>query len=322
MDTNGKTEAVSDRGWHVVRVVVALVLLVAAAAKCHQCCTGPIPGTGVLSARWFVICLVEAEWLGTVGLLLLAGILAKPAWAAALACFGAFTLVSLSKGLMGEATCGCFGRWELNPFITATMDAVIVASLLRWRPKQAVADFRQVFARATCVLVVWVAVGVPAAYAMGSYTPDTLTDAGGIVGDDAIVLLEPEKWIGKRFPLLEYIDIGDTLKEGKWVVVLYRHECPECQAVVPKYARLSRELSARGEAVNVALIEVPPYGDHRAQSALHKAECCAGRLSNAQEWVGTMPLVLALERGMVNEVGNGKNPPARIASNQSWTAGT
>jgi hypothetical protein len=135
--TNWIADYVRPReGWHVVRVVVALVLLVAAATKCHQCCTGPIPGSGILSARWFVICLVEAEWLGSLGLLLLAGILPKPAWAAALACFSAFALVSLGKGLAGEASCGCFGRWELNPFLTATTDAAIVASLLRWRPKQ------------------------------------------------------------------------------------------------------------------------------------------------------------------------------------------
>jgi hypothetical protein len=51
---------------------------------------------------------------------------------------------------------------------------------------------------------------------MGSYyTETTLSDAGEIIGDGKIVVLEPEKWIGKRFPLLDYIDIGDRLKEGK-----------------------------------------------------------------------------------------------------------
>lgn len=156
-------------GWHLVRVVAALVLLTAALPKCHQCCTGPIPGTGILSARWFVICVVEAEWLGS--LILLASILPKPSWAAALMCFGAFALVSLGKGLGGEASCGCFGRWQVNPFLTATLDLVIVVPLLRWRPtRRFSANFRQVFARAMCVLVICLTVGLPAAFAMSSYT--------------------------------------------------------------------------------------------------------------------------------------------------------
>jgi uncharacterized membrane protein len=154
-----------SEGWHVVRVAAALVLFIAAATKCHQCCTGPIPGTGLFSAKWFVICLVGAEWFGS--LVLLANILPKPSWAAALTCFSAFALVAMGKGLAGEASCHCFGRWEVNPFWTATMDVAIVVSLLRWRPRQVAADSRQLFARATCVLVVWLAVGVPAALAMG-----------------------------------------------------------------------------------------------------------------------------------------------------------
>ena len=68
-------------GYDVVRILMAVVLLTAATAKCHQSCTGPIPGTGLFSARWFVIFLVEAEWLGSI--VLLACLLPKTAWAAA-----------------------------------------------------------------------------------------------------------------------------------------------------------------------------------------------------------------------------------------------
>ena len=153
---NCMADVASNRGWHAVRILVALTLFVAAAGKCHQCCTGPIPGAGLFSARWFVICLVEAEWLGAV--VLLACLLPKPAWAISLACFGAFTLVSLGKGLMGEASCGCYGRLiEVNPFLTAASDAAIVIALLRWRPKHSFFSIR----RAVTVMAVWALVGIP-----------------------------------------------------------------------------------------------------------------------------------------------------------------
>ena len=70
------------------------------------------------------------------GLWLLAGILPKPTWAAALVCFGLFACVSLYKALSGYASCGCFGRVPVSPWYTVTFDLAIIASLVRWRPKR------------------------------------------------------------------------------------------------------------------------------------------------------------------------------------------
>ena len=69
--------------------------------------------------------------------------------------------------------------------------------------------------RTAVVLFAWLAVGLPAGYAMGRYTDTTLSDAGTVIGDGKIVVLEPEKWIGRHFPLLRYIDFGDRLKVGR-----------------------------------------------------------------------------------------------------------
>ena len=122
------------------------------------------------------------------------------------------------------------------------------------------------------MLTVWLLVGLPAAYAMGNYTDTALSDAGKILGDGKIVVLEPEKWIDKPLPLLDYIDIGDRLKEGKWIVVFYYHNCAKCHAMLPQYRRLSRDLTENGEAMHLALIEAPPYGiDERALARSRRA---------------------------------------------------
>ena len=146
--------------------------LTASALKCWQLATEPIIGTSLLDSRWLLMATVEFEIF--FGIWLLANIWAKPTWAAALACFGLFTCVSLCKALSGHASCGCFGRVPVNPWYTGTLDLAVMASLLRWRPKESFFTIH----RATAVLVIWLLIGIPAAYAMGSYTTIILSDAG------------------------------------------------------------------------------------------------------------------------------------------------
>ena len=46
-------------------------------------------------------------------------------------------------------------------------------------------------------------------------------------------VLEPETWIGKELPILEYIDIADQLKKGTWLILFYHHDCPDCRKEYP-----------------------------------------------------------------------------------------
>ena len=87
-------------GYDVVRILMAAVLLTAAVLKAYQLATEPIIGTGLLDSRWLLMATVEFELF--FGLWLLANIWAKPTWAAALACFGLFTVVSLCKAHLGS----------------------------------------------------------------------------------------------------------------------------------------------------------------------------------------------------------------------------
>src|SRR5690606_34159712 len=41
-----------------------------------------------------------------------------------------------------------------------------------------------------------------------------------------LVILEPEKWIGKPLPIADWIDVD--LSTGDWIVLLHRHDCPAC----------------------------------------------------------------------------------------------
>ena len=298
---NGKTGVSRNQSWHLVRIGVAGLLLTASSLKCWQLATEPVIGTSLLDSRWLLMATVELELL--FGLWLMANVWAKPTWAAALACFGLFTCVSLCKALSGYASCGCFGRVQVNPWYTGTLDLAIVFSLLRWRPSPAsplppgagegggpAVSFS--IRRATAVLVIWFLIGIPAALAMGSYRPATLADAGDIIGGGKIVVLEPEKWVGKRFPLLGYIDIGDTLQEGNWIVVLYHRDCPKCREVIKNLRQIIRESGVH----NAVLIEMTPYGNP-TKTDLVECQVVCGRLSDTFQWFAKAPIILTLQSG-------------------------
>jgi hypothetical protein len=270
------------RGYDAVRIVLAIVLLAAAGLKAHQLATEPVVGSGLLHSRPLLIAAVEFELF--FGLWLLAGIWPGRTWLAALGCFILFACVAFWKALSGEASCGCFGRVPVNPWYTFVLDTFFVVALLLFRPVPRVrhsetrseespsslagegkgeryAALKQLL-RASVVVVAWLAVGIPAALAMGTYRETTLSDAGEVTADGKIIVLNPGSWVGKKFPLLDYIDIGGRLKEGKCLILLYHHDCPKCQEAIRNLPTIAGDYGAE----QVAYVEMPPYS--RTQTLL------------------------------------------------------
>jgi len=102
-----------DQAHQVLRLLVAATLLTASVLKAHQLLTEPILGKGLLYSRGVLIGLVELEFC--FGMWLLTGRAAQLAWRIATVCFAVFACVSAHKAIGGEASCGCFGRLEVNP---------------------------------------------------------------------------------------------------------------------------------------------------------------------------------------------------------------
>src|SRR5205085_1281166 len=116
---------------------------------------------------------------------------------------------------------------------------------------------------------------------------------GDILGDGSVVVLEPEKWIAQRFPLLRYIDIGSQLGVGSWILVLYRKDCLACQEEVSKYERQAWE-SWQSVWVTgtpqVALVEVPGLGEADQRADNGECSCRRGHLRNDREWLVNVPV--------------------------------
>ena len=284
-------------GFAAVRLVLGLLLLIAASLKGYELATEPVAGQGLLGSRWFLIGLVEVEIL--LGLWLLSGAAARAAWWAALVLFGAFAVFTLQRAISGAESCGCFGKVQLNPWYTLVLDCLAIGALILWRPGPAVgvADRTSVH-RGTVAAILAILIGVPAGWAMARYEPAGLVD-GDIVGSSSFVILEPETWSGKPFPLAKHIDIGEQLVAGRWLVVLYRHDCPHCVESLPGYEQRARESADSEEKMAVALIAMPPYGSPSQDPVSPTTPCVRGKLSDAREWFVQTPAEITLVDGQV-----------------------
>ena len=121
-------------------------------------------------------------------------------------------------------------------------------------------------------------------------------DVSKIVDYGKPVVLRPETWTGHRFPLLDFIDIGNDLAKGRWAVVLYHDGCPACLPVISQYRVRGKE--PRG--VSVALVEMPPFSNEGGiQANEHLAH---GHVTDVNQWFVTTPVEVGLIDGIVVEV--------------------
>jgi hypothetical protein len=154
--------------------------------------------------------------LGAVELLVAVAILLDRrrlrAWWLAVVLFVVFAAVSGAKAISGAPDCGCFGRVTVSPWLTLAIDLSVLAALMAfcgWRHTRYVS-------------LILVSLGIFA----------LTTGAGDLWGRDDSSLIDPNKWIGQRLPLLDQIDIGDLLLDGRWTVLFYRHGCPACRDLI------------------------------------------------------------------------------------------
>ena len=275
-----------------MRWVVGLLLVCAAILKSVQLITEP--AATLIAGPWLLPLQIGVE-LG-VGLLALAGIYWRQLRWLALLLFSFFAAYSLYLAVGGVASCGCFGPIKVHPWWTFALDIAVVFGLLfsvrREREGNVDANSdvpRLVSYSAGRRTVIASVLGVSAiSTALLGWYADRQTAVDGLltmVSD--LVVLEPERWIGKPLPIAQFIDLD--LSSGQWIVLIHRHDCPACQEEVPRY----EQLGSLGQ--RVALVEVPPYGASEA----HVSSCQLGRLTADREWFVQTPVEIQLVDGLV-----------------------
>ncbi|MGC8642723.1 MAG: MauE/DoxX family redox-associated membrane protein [Isosphaeraceae bacterium] len=244
---------------------LGIILLAAALLKVHEAVTEGVPRTGFLGSYALLVCAVWFEVF--LGCWLLTGLHRQVTRCVVVVSFGLFAIVALVLRFQGSESCGCFGRVRVNPWYTFAFDTAAALAVGR-TPSSGSGPraSRNVRGRLLIASAAVVLLGGASTGAILAHRPATL-DAGGTgVQVDSLIALKPETWEGGSFPLLPYIELGAAtgqLTDGKWLVVLYRHDCSHCKSVVPElWTRATSRPGARA-----AFIELPPYAS-RGESLL------------------------------------------------------
>ncbi|NIT55627.1 MAG: hypothetical protein GWN00_05125 [Aliifodinibius sp.] len=290
--------------------LLGILLLTTAVLKGWQLLTEPVTNEDIWSYRPFLILTVEFEI--AFGIWLLSGLFKKAAWLAALTCFSLFSFITLYKGLSGAESCGCFGTVHVNPWLTLfaiDLPAVIALSIfrqvlsfkckrksIRTMIQECITPLPSIsrFATTTCFAVLILCVTTP----ISAFNEPAKITA-------SYEVLEPETWVSKKLPILEHIDIADSLKKGNWLILLYHHDCPDCAVAIPKYEKMARDFAGNEDFLLIALIEMPPYGQGQVSRNSH---CALGRLADTKEWFVTTPAVALLKDSRVISAWEEKAP--------------
>jgi hypothetical protein len=112
--------------------VLAGLLLAAAGLKLQGMAVEPVARMGLFSMPAIQIGIIEFEIF--LALWLLLGKQAIGSWVTALGVFAGFAAVSAYQGLIGRASCGCFGQLSVSPWYACGIDLLVLLALILGRP--------------------------------------------------------------------------------------------------------------------------------------------------------------------------------------------
>ena len=287
---------------HAVRFAVAAILLTAAVLKSHQLATEPVLGTGLLESRWFLVLVIEYECF--LAFWTISGLFPRVAWCVSLGTFSLFAGFAAGKVIAGEASCGCFGAVAVNPWWTLSLDISLLGAIVSLGSRSETrmhGNDTFISTRFRCFMTIELVVGCAIAMVVASTGAfEAIASPDGVTLKGRSVVLEPERWVGHRFPLLGQIDVEANLARGEWIVVLYHDSCQECRHLLSAGSIAAGSWSA--PRVPVVLVEVPPCATSSAVFAHWFGRAKFGSLDANWTWFIPTPACIALRDGDVQAV--------------------
>lgn len=120
------------RRTHFVLLAIGVFLLFAAALKIQGLASNYIPEHSLLASPHVQVLAIDIEI--TLGFWLLSGWARRQAWGVAVVFFTVMITLAGYSAWSGQRSCGCFGRIEVNPWLTFAFNVVVLAALTLCRP--------------------------------------------------------------------------------------------------------------------------------------------------------------------------------------------
>ena len=252
--------AAGGRLGQIPPILTGLILLISGSLKGVDLFNG-------ITTHHLLLHLLELLAELVIGLWLIWGGTARTAAQITIAMFLVFTGVSAYRGLHGAASCGCFGPVQVNPWITVTLDLFVIL-IMSWSlrgtksgaPRRAgPGALRNLTALLLVVALVWLGL-----WARRYWRPAYLHADGRITGGNGLLFTTPPGWYRRYMPLRRFIvDPGSPggaaqINHGRWLVIIYYHQCPECRQAIAGLARRYRRNKPAN--IRIALLQIPPWG--------------------------------------------------------------
>lgn len=233
---------------------------------------------------------------------------ARPRWevAAGLITFVAFTIISLTKGLLGKGNCGCLGVVEVSPWTMVFLDGAMGFCLImscRGRRKdefQATAPNEGVRRIRKQIGAIWGALLLVLAVTVSAVVWSDRWLVGTASND--FILVQPSLWVGKSVDQIHDIPQLARLAEGNWYVLFYRDGCEECRQAKSEFVQKLAEYQQKG--YQCAWVRIPdskaPNGDATPISV--PSDIWLISLPGSRTWVFQAPMYMTVRQGTVCRV--------------------
>lgn len=188
-----------SRAFVVIRVVLGILLLSAAALKIYGWSVSTVPPMGWLSTP--SVQAVAVGWEILLSIWLFSGFIPVGSWLAAILTFVLLAGISGYLGWIGQATCDCFGAMQASPWLAFATDLAALLTLLSVSPSlpDKARDAREGAWRETGVLVCFflgIAVMLAAVIGIGAWIYGSPAKAWARLRDESL-------------DATEYVDCGE-----------------------------------------------------------------------------------------------------------------
>ena len=296
------------RGYDVFRVMLSIVLIVAASLKAYQLMTEPslMIGSGwfngLLSSR--LIKTLEIVFELIFGIWLLIGLYPNITRKVTIGFLISLLIVALYKTFDGSSTCGCFGKIEVNPWYMVIFDITNIFLLLYLKPKKhIVGGIKQRHTvKIIAILTVCSAISIPTIYISYEDVGKRSFTEGLRSINNKITIVKPEFWINKKLPIMSHIQSNMRLTSGRFVLVMYKPHCPPCIEKMPTYRNLARKLKSNQSKTKVVLVNVGQDRNNKYKNNKDYEDCFFANLSTDCIWNTRTPLALVVENSVVLKI--------------------
>jgi hypothetical protein len=254
---------------------------------------------GVISgkATWILIVGLEsmlATWM------LIGGFNPARFWCA-IGCFSLFAAAACFEAMHAHPSCGCFGKFQVPPRVTANFDLMAVISLFFSRPQvKTWTDRWPIRHRLGGAVAITLLASACLTLILSSAPASAASRSVESANQD------PSSSVGREFPFFDEIIASPAeMRLGRWIVIFYHFDCDECRKGIPAYLRFAENEQAGTGNFRFAFVAVPPFAPAGHDLVPSSEGLRHFELRQDRKWLLATPLVVTIEDGKVLNVAEG-----------------